>query len=142
MGAAASGPRVRWPGCTALAAVIHASQLHIANAGDCRAILCRDGAPVQLSRDHTTADHQERQRIIDAGGKVAWRVDSWRIGEAAIQVGVPYPPARCVRVIVEAGRKFFGPGRVPCLRPSSSASTIPMILSRQRLFRCSKRQSR
>ena len=50
---------------------------------------CRpDLLPVglQLSRDHSTADNKERQRIVEAGGSVSWRVDSWRVGEAAIQV--------------------------------------------------------
>mmetsp|Transcript_1029 Transcript_1029/g.2575 ORF Transcript_1029/g.2575 Transcript_1029/m.2575 type:complete len:622 (-) Transcript_1029:92-1957(-) len=86
MGAAAAGERNHWPGCTALVAVVWGGRLLVANAGDCRAVLCRGGDAVQLTRDHCTADETERQRVIDAGGKVAWRVDSWRVGEAAIQV--------------------------------------------------------
>lgn len=89
MGAAAAGERNHWPGCTALVAVVWGGRLLVANAGDCRAVLCRGGDAVQLTRDHCTADETERQRVIDAGGKVAWRVDSWRVGEAAIQVSRP-----------------------------------------------------
>mmetsp|Transcript_35662 Transcript_35662/g.100954 ORF Transcript_35662/g.100954 Transcript_35662/m.100954 type:complete len:438 (+) Transcript_35662:245-1558(+) len=86
MGISAAGPRVHWPGCTALAAAIVGDSLHVANAGDCRAVLCRGGRPLQVSRDHSTADDAERQRIVDASGKLSWRVDSWRVGEAGIQV--------------------------------------------------------
>lgn len=38
------------PGCTAIAALIVKDRLFVANAGDCRAILCRAGHPYALSR--------------------------------------------------------------------------------------------
>lgn len=38
------------PGCTAVAALIVRSKLLVANAGDCRTILCRAGCPIVLSR--------------------------------------------------------------------------------------------
>lgn len=38
------------PGCTAIAALIVRNRLFVANAGDCRAILCRGGHPFALSR--------------------------------------------------------------------------------------------
>ena len=31
-----------WPGATAIVALLHAGRLHVANAGDCRAVLCRE----------------------------------------------------------------------------------------------------
>ncbi len=40
MGVAAAGERP-WPGCTAIVILIHAGHLYVANAGDCRAVLCR-----------------------------------------------------------------------------------------------------
>lgn len=40
----------RHPGCTAIAALIIKSKLFVANAGDCRALLCRAGTPLALSR--------------------------------------------------------------------------------------------
>jgi hypothetical protein len=40
MGAAAAGERP-WPGCTAIVLLVHAGHLYVANAGDCRAVLCR-----------------------------------------------------------------------------------------------------
>lgn len=38
------------PGCTAVAALIVRNRLFIANAGDCRAILCQGGQAFALSR--------------------------------------------------------------------------------------------
>lgn len=38
------------PGCTAAVALIVKNKLFVANAGDCRTILCRRGCPVALSR--------------------------------------------------------------------------------------------
>eukprot|EP00898_Chlorokybus_atmophyticus_P003259 jgi/Chlat1/3934/Chrsp26S04194 len=77
----------RWhPGCTALAGLLWEDQLVLANAGDCRAVVSRAGKAVQLTRDHTVADEQERARVVSAGSTVEWRVDTWRVGAAALQV--------------------------------------------------------
>jgi serine/threonine protein phosphatase PrpC len=43
-----------------------------ANIGDCRAILCRNGTAIVLSRDHKPNDPIERERIEQLGGTVAW----------------------------------------------------------------------
>ncbi|XP_070047986.1 protein kinase and PP2C-like domain-containing protein isoform X1 [Nicotiana tomentosiformis] len=74
------------PGCTAIAALIVRNKLIVANAGDCRTVLCRAGNPYALSRDHVASCHEERERIIRAGGLVKWQVDTWRVGDAALQV--------------------------------------------------------
>jgi serine/threonine protein phosphatase PrpC len=76
----------RYPGCTALAAVLAGSQLFVANAGDGRAVLSREGSAVPLSRQHTADLQDERQRVVAAGGTVAYRGGSWRVGTAALQV--------------------------------------------------------
>ena len=39
-----------------------------------------------LSTDQTAEREDERQRIIAAGGHVQFRMDSWRVGKAGIQV--------------------------------------------------------
>lgn len=44
--------------------------LYTANAGDARAVLCRDGKAVRLTYDHKGSDRQEAKRIMDAGGFV------------------------------------------------------------------------
>ncbi|CAD8050429.1 unnamed protein product [Paramecium primaurelia] len=64
-------------GSTAVAVLIRKEQLWTANVGDSRAIICRnqDGwKAIQLTRDHKPSDEQEKQRIIEAGG----RIDSQR----------------------------------------------------------------
>ena len=38
------------PGCTAITSLIIEDKLFVANAGDCRAILCRNGHPIPLSK--------------------------------------------------------------------------------------------
>lgn len=76
----------RYPGCTALAAVVAGRQLFVANAGDGRAVLSRGGAAVPLSRQHTADLADERARVLAAGGTVSYRGGSWRVGPAALQV--------------------------------------------------------
>ncbi|XP_057785766.1 protein kinase and PP2C-like domain-containing protein [Salvia miltiorrhiza] len=74
------------PGCTAITALIVKNKLFVANAGDCRTIICRAGNPYALSRDHVASCLEERERVVGAGGQVKWQVDTWRIGPAALQV--------------------------------------------------------
>ncbi|CAN6451708.1 unnamed protein product [Victoria cruziana] len=74
------------PGCTAVAVLIVGNKLFIANAGDCRAIICRNGQVHALSKDHVASCPQERERIIHAGGEIKWQIDTWRVGPAALQV--------------------------------------------------------
>ncbi|KAF6258184.1 phosphatase 2C-like domain-containing protein [Scenedesmus sp. NREL 46B-D3] len=84
--AAAGQYTERYPGCTALAAVLAGPQLLVANAGDGRAVLSRGGTAVPLSRQHTADLVDERERVVAAGGTVAFRGGSWRVGTAALQV--------------------------------------------------------
>ena len=58
----------------------------MANAGDCRAVLCRGGRAVPASRDHNADDEEERRRVLQAGAQVARRMGNWRLGQAGIQV--------------------------------------------------------
>ncbi|CAJ2656968.1 unnamed protein product [Trifolium pratense] len=74
------------PGCTAIAAIVSGNKLFVANSGDCRAILCRAGNPIALSKDHVASCLQERERVIRHGGQVHWQVDTWRVGLPALQV--------------------------------------------------------
>ncbi|GMP97239.1 hypothetical protein CsSME_00045572 [Camellia sinensis var. sinensis] len=73
------------PGCTAIVALIVRNKLFVANAGDCRAMLCRAGSAYALSKDHVASCPEERERIISEGGQVQWQVDTWRVGPAALQ---------------------------------------------------------
>lgn len=42
-------------------------------------------------QDHTASCIQERERVIKAGGAVTWRVNTWRVGAAAIEVIFRHP---------------------------------------------------
>jgi len=58
----------------------------IASSGDCRAVLCRGGRALQINREHSAEDADERQRVEEAGGKLREVMGSWRIGDAGLQV--------------------------------------------------------
>jgi protein phosphatase 1G len=58
-------------GSTAVLAMIRNKEIVVANAGDSRAILCRNGMAVDLSRDHKPESPRERGRIENAGGRVS-----------------------------------------------------------------------
>ncbi|GIL86071.1 hypothetical protein Vretimale_13899 [Volvox reticuliferus] len=66
-------------GTTALVSVQVGPKLYTANAGDCRAVLCRGGRAVRLSRDHKPELPEERTRIEAAGGRVASVRGTWRV---------------------------------------------------------------
>ncbi|PON57946.1 Protein phosphatase [Parasponia andersonii] len=57
-------------GTTALAALVIGRLLVVANAGDCRAVLCRRGKAIEMSRDHKPMCCKERKRIEASGGYV------------------------------------------------------------------------
>merc|ERR1712113_401326 len=57
-------------GSTAVVACIVGSRILCANIGDSRAVLCREGRAVQLSRDHKPDLKDEEERIKKAGGRV------------------------------------------------------------------------
>ena len=57
-------------GCTAVTVLITPTELYVANAGDSRAVLCRNGIAVPLSEDHKPNDPRESERIVKAGGTI------------------------------------------------------------------------
>lgn len=66
-------------GCTAVTAVLVGRRLIVANVGDSRAVLCRQGKALQLTIDHKPNEATERQRIESLGGMVVW-AGTWRVG--------------------------------------------------------------
>ncbi|KAK3447297.1 hypothetical protein EUGRSUZ_A02858 [Eucalyptus grandis] len=57
-------------GSTAVAAVLTPDRIVVANCGDSRAVLCRGGKAIPLSRDHKPDRPDELARIEAAGGRV------------------------------------------------------------------------
>ncbi|KAM1013637.1 hypothetical protein FF1_043548 [Malus domestica] len=57
-------------GTTALTALLMGRLLVVANAGDCRAVLCHRGKAIEMSRDHKPICSKEKQRIEASGGYV------------------------------------------------------------------------
>ncbi|CAD8151939.1 unnamed protein product [Paramecium pentaurelia] len=60
-------------GSTTVIAMIQQNQLWTANVGDSRAILCRNQngwRSIPLTRDHKPSDESEKQRILQAGGRI------------------------------------------------------------------------
>lgn len=55
-------------GSTALVVLFRNTEVIVANAGDCRAVLCRRGEAVELSDDHKPSRADEKDRIELAGG--------------------------------------------------------------------------
>ncbi|GMJ11913.1 ABA-HYPERSENSITIVE GERMINATION 3, ARABIDOPSIS THALIANA PROTEIN PHOSPHATASE 2CA [Hibiscus trionum] len=59
-------------GSTAVVAVVTPNKIIIANCGDSRAVLCRNGAALPLSDDHKPDRPDELLRIQEAGGRVIY----------------------------------------------------------------------
>lgn len=62
-------------GSTAVAVVLHETPggvrtLISANVGDSRAILCRNGKAIDLTKDHKPTGEGERKRILRSGGRI------------------------------------------------------------------------
>jgi serine/threonine protein phosphatase PrpC len=57
-------------GSTVLLMLLQAENAHMAWLGDCRAVLCRGGAAIALTEDHSLQDDGERARALADGGLV------------------------------------------------------------------------
>lgn len=58
-------------GSTALSFLIYQNILHVANAGDSRLILIRNGIAIQITNDHSVNNPEEVKRILEAGGHIS-----------------------------------------------------------------------
>ena len=94
-----SKEKERFPGCTAIVAMRWGERVYVANAGDCRAVVCREPGLgneekknnpwVALSADHCAdANESERARVSAAAGPEALRLVNgvWRVGPAGLAV--------------------------------------------------------
>jgi len=63
-----SGPQA---GATSVVVLVRGNKVYCANAGDSRAVFCRNGKAVDMSIDHKPMNEDERARIMKAGGFVS-----------------------------------------------------------------------
>lgn len=67
---------VKTAGCTVVTALITKAggkrTLHVANAGDGRAVLCKAGKAIRMSFDHKVEVESETKRILALGGTILW----------------------------------------------------------------------
>ena len=63
-------PSLMMAGCTSVVALVSRNTLYVANAGDSRCVISRDGRAIEMSMDHKPDLPQERDRIVRAGGMV------------------------------------------------------------------------
>lgn len=71
-------------GATALVCCVWQDKVVVANAGDCRAVLCRRGQAVDLSEDHKPSLRREKERIKKAGGWVSPGDPARVLGDLAV----------------------------------------------------------
>lgn len=70
MGGKAWSAHPDWIGCTAVVCCVCPDKVVVANCGDSRAVLCRQGQAVPLSEDHKPNCPNEKRRIAKAGGSI------------------------------------------------------------------------
>jgi serine/threonine protein phosphatase PrpC len=112
-------------GSTALAVLLtgnspDAMLLSIANAGDCRAVLCSAGKAIRLTEDHKPNSSDERARIESVGGSVINVMGIWRVG-----VSVTADSAK--QTWLSVSRSF---GDLQLKEPSAVVSSVPDVTHR------------
>uniref|UniRef100_A0ACD5UI80 Uncharacterized protein n=1 Tax=Avena sativa TaxID=4498 RepID=A0ACD5UI80_AVESA len=76
-------------GSTACVAIIEGNRILVANAGDSRCVLSRNGEAIDLSTDHKPNVEDEKKRIQAAGGQVLKNeMSKIKLGEFA-ELGIP-----------------------------------------------------
>lgn len=54
-----------------MVALIKGDNLYVANAGDSRCVVCKNGTAIDMSEDHKPEDELECARVEKAGGEVS-----------------------------------------------------------------------
>ncbi|BBN14420.1 protein phosphatase 1L [Marchantia polymorpha subsp. ruderalis] len=76
-------------GTSCVTAIMRDGYMVVANAGDCRAVLSRDGQAEALTSDHRAGREDERNRIEKLGGYVDNLTGTWRVqGVLAVSRGI------------------------------------------------------
>ncbi|XP_074573781.1 putative protein phosphatase 2C 74 [Curcuma longa] len=66
-------------GTCAATVLVKNGEMHVANVGDCRAVMSHRGAANALTDDHRAAREDERNRIQNNGGFVTCHNGTWRV---------------------------------------------------------------
>jgi len=57
-------------GSTSLFTLIGQNKMHVANIGDCKAVIIRDNEAVTLTTEHNASNEEEKRRVEERGGFV------------------------------------------------------------------------
>eukprot|EP01116_Phalansterium_solitarium_P020835 TRINITY_DN627_c0_g1_i1.p1 TRINITY_DN627_c0_g1~~TRINITY_DN627_c0_g1_i1.p1 ORF type:complete len:621 (+),score=214.55 TRINITY_DN627_c0_g1_i1:221-2083(+) len=76
---------VQLGGCTALVAVFLGDKGYVANVGDSRAVLYRDGEVSRVSVDHKPNVPEEERRILSLGGRVTTTLNKFGASTSRLQ---------------------------------------------------------
>lgn len=71
-------------GSTCLALIKYGKKVIIMNVGDCRAVLCRNGLAIPLTKDHKPNWPDEKKRIAKLGGEIYYDSYDWRVGTLSV----------------------------------------------------------
>ncbi|CAD8147048.1 unnamed protein product [Paramecium pentaurelia] len=96
-------------GSTTVLAMIQQNQLWTANVGDSRAILCRNcngWKSMPLTRDHKPSDESEKQRILQAGGRIHSSRDFYGNDVGPVRVWLSYVDAPGLAMTRSMGDKI------------------------------------
>jgi protein phosphatase 1B len=66
-------------GTTAITAIVDANNIWVANCGDSRLILVRDGIFSFATKDHNPLNDLEKKRIINSGGTIVFSAGCYRV---------------------------------------------------------------
>ncbi|KAL0555787.1 hypothetical protein IC582_004285 [Cucumis melo] len=66
-------------GACAASVLVKDGELHVANVGDCRVVLSRNGVATPLTKQHRLCREEERVRIEKSGGFVECKNGVWRV---------------------------------------------------------------
>ncbi|CAN1243549.1 Protein kinase and PP2C-like domain-containing protein [Linum perenne] len=123
------------PGCTAIASLIVGNRLFVANAGDCRAMLCRAGNAFPLTEDHIASNLKERERVVSAGALQVTR----SIGDDDLKPAVTAEPEVTETILTEEDEFLVmaSDGLWDCVRNAEVVSIIRDTVKEPTM--CSKR---
>ena len=98
-------------GSTLVVLLVTERSLTVANLGDSRAVLCRAGMALPLSRDHKPKSAAERQRILQAGGFI---VDGRVNGDLSLSRALGDFRHKCVANLPPAKQPISAEPEVRC----------------------------